>query len=72
MTDESALKDIVDALGERIFSLEGLMMMMTMTMMLMLMMKMMMMMVYRYQHSGSRVWSPDGSGWILLTFSQSK
>lgn len=24
MTDESALKDIVDALGERIFSLEGL------------------------------------------------
>lgn len=23
MTDESALKDIVDALGERIFSLEG-------------------------------------------------
>lgn len=68
MTDESALKDIVDALGERIFSLEGLMMMMTMTVMTM-MMTMMMMMVYRYQHSGSRVWSPDGSGWILLTFS---
>lgn len=70
MSDESALKDIVHALGERIFSLEGQLAEMATAAMKLMMLMAVLVVVCRDQRSGWRLRPADGSGRLLLTSSQ--
>lgn len=69
VTDEAALKDIVDALGERIFPLEGQTAVMVLVVLVLVVM---VVLVCRHQQSGAGLRPADGPGGLLLALDQSE